>query len=152
MTKRTPTLGDLAYLYQSPTYRSWAGMKQRCNKPTQPAYHRYGGRGITYDPAWEKFPAFFADMGECPEGLTLEREDNNLGYNKENCVWATRATQSQNREVCKLDAIKVEHIRAMYVAKNPDVSDRYFARVLADVFKVHYGTIRNLIYNRKWVV
>lgn len=79
-------------------YRVWADMLNRCNNPSLPNYKNYGGRGITICDSWrESFEAFYADMGDRPLGLTLERENNELGYCKENCVWATTKTQHSNK-------------------------------------------------------
>ena len=86
-------------------YRVWVQMKHRCDNPQNPSYHSYGGRGITYCAEWKTFPAFYADMGELPEGLTLDRIDNNKGYYKENCRWATRLEQAQNRTTGKINSV-----------------------------------------------
>lgn len=72
-------------------------MWQRCSNPKHQAYTDYGGRGITVDPAWRLYSQFLADMGERPKGLTLERKDNNKGYSKTNCKWATWKEQQNNR-------------------------------------------------------
>lgn len=82
----------------TPTYRAWSEMKRRCHAPkTRKAYKRYRGRGISYDLAWEDFRSFFADMGMKPEGYTLERVNNDEGYSKANCKWATYKEQQNNR-------------------------------------------------------
>lgn len=80
----------------SGAYSSWHYMKQRCLNPNHKAWKYYGARGITVCERWLDFKNFLEDMGERPDGLTLERKDNSLGYNKDNCVWATRRTQSNN--------------------------------------------------------
>lgn len=77
--------------------RSWDCMKQRCTNPKHRAYKDYGGRGITICDSWMKFDNFLRDMGERPEGMTLDRIDNSKGYCKENCRWATGYEQGWNK-------------------------------------------------------
>jgi hypothetical protein len=79
-------------------YIIWKGMRRRCSNPKCSAYKNYGGRGITVCKEWdESFQQFYKDMGPRPLGLTLERINNDLGYSKENCVWATRKQQRRNQ-------------------------------------------------------
>ena len=79
------------------TYRIWRGMKTRCENTKSAVYARYGGRGITVCERWQRYENFVADMGECPDGLTLDRIDNNGGYEPGNCRWASYKDQSRNQ-------------------------------------------------------
>lgn len=81
---------------RTPTVQSWQAMKRRCTDPKVSGYERYGGRGITYDPKWETYEGFVEDMGERPEGTTIDRIDNDGNYEKSNCRWATTAEQMSN--------------------------------------------------------
>lgn len=81
----------------SKEYISWLNMKARCLKPSNKAYHHYGGRGIRICLRWvNSFENFFDDMGPCPVGLTIERKNNNKGYCPSNCKWDTREVQRNN--------------------------------------------------------
>lgn len=79
------------------TYRIWAAMKTRCDNSNHENFHRYGGRGIKYCARWNKFKGFLEDMGLRPGNLTLDRIDNEKGYSKKNCRWATREVQGLNK-------------------------------------------------------
>lgn len=93
----------------SPEYRCWASMIQRCTNPNAKKYSYYGGRGITVCDAWRNsFLVFMSDMGPRPNGAEIDRTNNDLGYSKENCRWATRKEQCNNQSSNVLIAVDGE--------------------------------------------
>lgn len=72
-------------------------MRQRCEDATHEAYADYGGRGISVCERWKNFETFLSDMGERPDGKTLDRIDNDRGYEPGNCRWATLSEQNANK-------------------------------------------------------
>lgn len=79
------------------TYNAWSGLKQRCLDPSHRDAHNYSARGITVDPRWLQFENFLADVGECPEGMSIDRyPDNDGNYEPGNTRWATPKQQANN--------------------------------------------------------
>lgn len=110
----------------SPTYQSWVAMVARCTSPTSGGYSYYGGRGVTVCDRWlESFENFLEDMGERPDGKTLDRIDDALVYSKATCRWATRKEQQRNRRNTLFVEIDGETITM---------------KEAAEKFGIHYGT------------
>lgn len=96
---------------RNPAYGIWSAMKDRCFNPSNPEYSAYGGRGIVVCDAWRRsFTRFLDDMGERPSrGHSIDRINNDRGYEPQNCRWATRQEQDRNRRNVRL----VEYCGAM---------------------------------------
>ena len=93
MTGR-PTHG----MSRTPMYVLWTAMIQRCTNPNHGRFADYGGRGITVCDQWRHdFAAFYAHVGDRPEGMSLDRIDNDRGYEPGNVRWASHAEQRANR-------------------------------------------------------
>lgn len=85
-------------MHKTQAYSSWKNMTQRCNNPNHRDYPRWGGRGITICEKWSTFEGFWEDMGPTHvEGLSIERVENNGNYCRENCKWADRYEQHNNK-------------------------------------------------------
>lgn len=122
------------------TVRSWETMKYRCNDSQR---KDYGGRGISYQPSWEAFDNFFNDMGERPDGMELDRRDNNGNYTKENCRWVTRQVNIQNTRTTKLTPTKVLHMRALAKQGKSSVT-------IAELFNVSKRTTNAILAGTLW--
>ncbi len=96
------TAGNIIHgMRYSRGYATWVSMLQRCTNKNNPDYHHYGERGIKACKRWLKFENFFEDMGDRPKRLSIERIDNNKGYSKKNCKWATQTEQVRNTRLQK---------------------------------------------------
>ena len=128
----------------SRTYRSWQSIFQRCDNPKHPDFDYYGGRGITVCARWrESFENFRTDMGERPEGMTLDRRDNSKGYGPDNCRWATRTQQSRNSRQTKLEEHEPEQIRWL-------VAEGLSLRAVAGFFDVSDSLVYAVVKNKAW--
>lgn len=133
-------------MYGTPSHNSWRTMRERCLKPSHKSYEYY--KDVPIDPEWiESFEAFYRDMGDRPEGKTLDRIDNSLGYCKENCRWATDSEQQQNK-------------RPNYINKHKGLAgvgasgDKFQARIRHEGVREYLGTFdtpeeANEAYNKR---
>lgn len=121
-------------LRRSAEYSVWQNMITRCTNSSTDCFYRYGGRGITVCNEWRDFEKFHGDMGDRPQGMTLERIDNNGPYSKENCRWATLKEQARNTRRTQM----VEHNGKRQCLKD-----------WADEVGLAYNTLRKrfVIYN-----
>lgn len=90
-------------------YKAWHGMLQRCQNKSHSAYQYYGGRGITVCDQWKTFDGFYADMGDRPPKMTLDRIDNDGPYSPENCRWVSHAdncSHTRKTHRCIVDGIE----------------------------------------------
>ena len=127
----------------TPTYKSWQSMKERCYNSNSISYKNYGAIGIEVCERWMVFENFLADMGERPEGMTLDRIDNDGNYEPINCRWATYIQQSRNRKTTRLDKSKVIRIKNL-------LGKKIFLREIADMFGVGISTIQDIKKGRTW--
>lgn len=92
------------------TRQCWKDMKQRCLNPKNRSFKNYGARGITVCSEWLEFDRFFSDMGLKPDGLTLERIDNDGNYEASNCKWLARHEQRLNQRNCRYVELNGERV------------------------------------------
>lgn len=120
-------------------YGIWSGMLKRCTNPNAENYKYYGGRGISISDEWLKVENFINDMfPSFVDGLTLDRIDNNKGYSKENCRWATKTTQSQNTK--KLIGTNKSGFRGVCFEKS---SKKWKSQISVNSKKIHLGYFDN---------
>lgn len=127
-----------------PYYSTWANMLTRCYWTGDQNYMNYGGRGINVCSRWLHFKNFVADMGVKPDPtFSLERIDNDLGYSKDNCKWASRSDQCLNRRTFKNNSVGHTGVTK--------IKDRYEARVDYEGVRYRlgrYGTLEEAIAAR----
>ena len=139
-------------------YGRWLNMLARCENPEHQGYKNYGGRGIRVCPEWHDMAVFIAwieeNLGPCPDGMSLDRINNNGNYEPGNVRWATQVEQVRNSRGIK--AHGEQHYKAkLTVAAAAEIRRRYAAggvtqRALGREFGVDVGTVSSVIRGRTW--
>lgn len=120
-------------MHETRPYGCWRDMKTRCDSPGNKFYDYYGGRGIHYDPKWATFEGFWEDMAEgYSDDLTLNRRNNDLGYNKDNCEWDTKTYQGHQRRKLKGTLYSV-------IGATESSTGRINANIRFDPYSLHLG-------------
>lgn len=129
---------------QTRTYKAWLSMKGRLRHDDDFHGRLYKARGITVCAEWkDSFETFYADMGDCPPGLTLERINNDLGYCKENCKWATQREQSRNKRNSVLTVQLAKEIKQ-------NVADGVSVKRIAQSMGVGYAVVYDVVRGRSF--
>lgn len=132
--------------HKHPLYRTWKGMRERCNNPNHKDYNLYGGKGISFCERWQEFANFAEDMSPRPKGKTLDRIDGDKDYSPDNCRWATYKEQALNqkkrRTGFKKGAYKSSKtgFSGIYIMPN----NRYRAVVFVEGKNKHVGCFNSL--------
>lgn len=124
-------------------YCSWRSMINRCTNELGSRYDIYGGRGITVCERWFDFFAFLEDMGERPQGTSIDRIDNDGNYEPGNCRWATQKQQVHNSSQCKLTDKDVRIIREL------GGSEGFTHQKIANLFEVSRPAVTNILLGNK---
>nr|WP_321985311.1 hypothetical protein [uncultured Lichenicoccus sp.] len=140
---------------QTATWNIWKGMRQRCGNPKSPSFQWYGARGITVCDRWNSFQAFLEDMGERPEGLSIDRIDNERGYEPGNCRWADAEAQANNKRQSDVVGSKNPNARlteAQAREIKKALKDYYRGQIddLAAQYRVSANSIYMLKSGRTW--
>jgi hypothetical protein len=113
---------------RSATHEVWHSMMMRCYNTANKDYPRYGGRGIKVCNTWLTYENFLNDMGERPDGMTLDRVYNDSDYGPANCRWASRQDQARNRSTTKLkfnDAVAIVNMHFVEGKSHQKIADTY---------------------------
>lgn len=128
----------------SRTYRIWKSMILRCEAKGNASYRYYGARGIGVCERWRhSFENFLADMGDRPDGMSIDRADNDIGYEPGNCAWATTTTQNRHRISVKMTEESAAEARSMYASGIAQAK-------IAERFGVSASLISMIVTGRIW--
>lgn len=128
---------------KSRVYMAWSNMIERCRNPNHPRFQDWGGRGIRVCERWSVFENFLSDMGEPPNGLEIDRIDNDGNYEPGNCRWTDRKTQMRNTRVVRLTADIAASIR-------DDLAAGKSQHATAKRHGVSRWTVHSIFHGKRW--
>ena len=134
----------------TPVWHSWAAMRQRCHYPNDINYKNYGARGIHVCERWmNSFENFYSDMGDRPQGMSLDRIDNDGDYCPENCQWSTKPEQGINQRTNRLIEYDGERLTLMQWSRRTGLSKHTISRRLKSGWSVEKTLTTPLHATRK---
>lgn len=128
----------------SPTYHSWQAMLARCRYIDRDTDSKHAARGITVCDRWLSFECFLKDMGERPEGMTIDRIDNDGNYEPSNCRWATPVEQARNRRNARMNFATAVEVALARLRGEP-------CKSIAERFGCSESLPREIVKGRTWL-
>ena len=136
------THGESTHGQNTPEYRAWSDLWQRCTNPKRRNYARYGGRGMRVCRRWQRYEAFLADMGRRPSvAHSIDRRDNDGNYTPRNCRWATRVEQRRHRVDYLGGRCRNGHTRTRPASRRPGGG----CRLCKNAYLVRYRAAQALV-------
>ena len=148
---RERTWNQTHALSKTPIYKIWSSMKQRCLNPANPRWSSYGGVGIKIDPRWLVFENFLKDMGQKPEGKTLDRFPDPFGnYTKSNCRWATPLQQQNNMRNNRILEYNGRRQTLAQWARELNINISTLAKRVSRGWSIEEAATRSTVKNKPW--
>lgn len=128
----------------TPIYKTWKRMKDRCSNPNNKNYKYYGGRGIKVCDRWvNSFENFYEDMGDKPKGLVIDRINNDGNYEPNNCRWVTITENNRNKSDIVLSVELAKKIRRLK-------EQGFKCKNIAETLNITPKRVEGVLYSNNW--